>query len=109
MISLGVGRYGDELNLALHRRNVDHRLNLGDPLGMKPAYIRTIDVDEMQDDDLASEIRQTNRPAIGVEEREIGSLAIDSLKILLLIGQLLLQLFERMRGGQRPVGKQAKG
>ena len=84
-ISLRVRCYRDELNLALHRRDVDHRLDLGDTLGVKRAHIRTVDVDEVQDHDLATKVRQPNRFAVSVPKGEIRSIGVNRLKVLLLI------------------------
>src|SRR6516162_3663651 len=100
-VSTRVRRYGDELDLLFHRRLIDHGLDFGDALRVQRAYVRTIRVDEVQDNDLAAEIGQADGAAVGALQYEAGRVLVDRLEISFSVAQGGLELLERVSGCQR--------
>src|SRR5262249_35522341 len=95
-VSTRVRRYGDELDLLLHRRLIDHGLDFGDALRVQRAYVRTIRIDEVQDNDLAAEIGQADEAAIGALQYESGRVLVDRVEIVLPVAQGGLEFLERV-------------
>src|SRR5713226_236108 len=96
-VSSRVRGYGNELDLLLHWRLIDHGLDFGDALRVQRAHVWALRVDEVQDNDLAAKISQADGAAVSALQCEAGRVLVDRLEVLLPVAERGLEVLERVR------------
>ena len=92
-----VGGDGDEADLLARRRLVQHRLDLGEPLGVERANVWAARVDEVEHGDLAAQVGERHGLAFGILEGELGRRLVDRLEVALPVGERALDLGQGVR------------
>ena len=100
LVTLRIGRNGNELDFVAKRGWIDQRLNFRNPFSMERTDVGAVSVDEVQDNDFAAKIAHLKYAATSVLKTEVGRLFVNRLEILFFGDELLLDLGKRQREGR---------